>query len=248
MFIVPTDLVVGLLAASIEWFLPMIYLSVLFHGRGYQSLSDKELIAKCCRKSAEWEDFWREFQNRFGKTILLYIYREFQKVSRQNISGELHEIVKDLRQDVYIKLLKNDAQALKDFNGKNEGSFLAYLHVITRNLIKNYINTNSYKKLISMSEIKSTHKQSEDLQFQPVSTDTVDEIERSVFEDFILEKIRTSYQSKRVERDILLFRLFYFKGFTSKEIAGDANFNLTASGVETTVNRILQRLKESLTK
>ncbi len=45
------------------------------------------------------------------------------------MSTEFHEIVKDLRQDVYIKLLKNDSQTLRNFNGKNQSSFLAYLHV-----------------------------------------------------------------------------------------------------------------------
>jgi len=99
-----------------------------------------------------------------------------------------------------------------------------------------------------MSKIKPAHEQSEDLQFQPVSMDTVDEIEKSDFRNFILEKIETCYRSKNLERDILLFKLFYFKGFTAKEIASNSNFNLTASGVETTVNRIVQRLKESLTK
>ena len=99
-----------------------------------------------------------------------------------------------------------------------------------------------------MSKIKSAHEQSKGLQLQPVSMDTVDEIEKSIFQDFILEKIKTCYCSKNLERDILLFKFFYFKGFTAKEIASNSNFNLTASGVETTVNRIVQRLKESLTK
>lgn len=247
-FIVQSDLAVNFLAGSSTLFLLIIYLSVLIPGRWHQNLSDKDLIARCCLKSADWENCWREFQSRFDKTILFYVYQEFQKISGQTMSTEFHEIVKDLRQDVYIKLLKNDSQALRNFNGKNQSSFLAYLHVITKNLIKNYVNTNSYKKLISMSKIKPAHEQSEDLQFQPVSMDTVNEIEKSDFQNFILEKIEPCYRSKNLERDILLFKLFYFKGFTAKEIASNSNFNLTASGVETTVNRIVQRLKESLTK
>ncbi len=247
-FIVQSELAVNFLAGSSTLSLLIIYLSVLIPGRGHQNLSDKDLIARCCLKSADWENCWREFQSRFDKTILFYVYQEFQKMTGQTMSTEFHETVKDLRQDVYIKLLKNDSQALRNFNGKNQNSFLAYLHVITKNLIKNYVNTNSYKKLISMSKIKPAHEQSEDLQFQPVSMDTVDEIEKSAFQNFILEKIKTCYRSKKLERDILLFKLFYFKSFTAKEIASNSNFNLTASGVETTVNRIVQRLKESLTK
>jgi len=246
-FIVQSDLAVNFLANSTALFFLIIYFSVLILGRGHQNLSDKELIAKCCLKSADWENFWREFQSRFGKTILFYIYQEFQNVFGQKLSTEFHEIVKDLRQDVYIKLLKNDSQALRNFNGKNQSSFLAYLHVTTKNLVKNYVNTNSYKKCIFMSKINPVHEQ-EDLQFNLVSMDTVDEIEKSIFQDAILEKIKTCYYSRKLERDILLFKLFYFKGFTAKEIASNSNFNLSASGVETIVNRIIQRLKVNLTK
>lgn len=250
-FIVPNDLiVVAFLPASIDLFFLVIYFSVLLTGREHPKLSDKELIAKCTQKSADWQNFWREFQNRFGKKILFYIYGEFHKISGEKSLTEFHEIIKDLRQDVYIKLLKNDSQALKNFNGKNETSFLAYLHVIAKNVVVNYVNTISYQKSVSISKIKhrSDSEDSEMFPFQPVSMDTVDELEKSIFKNFILEKIKTCFHSKNFERDILLFKLFYFKGFTSREIAKDTNFKLSASGIETVVNRIVQRLRENLKK
>lgn len=250
-FIVPNDLVaVNLLPASIDLFLLIIYLSVLLPGRELPNLSDTELIAKCTQKSAGWQNFWREFQNRFGKKILFYIYGEFHKISGEKISTEFHEIIKDLRQDVYIKLLKNDSQALKNFNGKNETSFLAYLHVIAKNLVVNYVNTNRYQKSVSMSKIKhrSDPKGSETFPFQPVSMDTVDELEKLIFKNFILKKIKACFHSKNFERDILFFKLFYFKGFTTREIAKNTNFKLSASGIETIVNRIVQRLRKNFKK
>ncbi len=249
-FIAPNDLAVSLQAASIELFLFIMYLSVLLPGRELQQLSDNELITKCTQKSADWQNVWCEFQNRFGETLLFYILKEFHKISGQKLSPEHHEIIKDLRQDLYIKLLKNDAEALRKFHGENETSFFAYLHVIAKNLVKNHVNTNSYKKFISMSEIKprGDPEGTETLPFQPVSLDTVDEIEKSIFENFIIETIKTFYQSRNFERDILLFKLFYFSGFTAKEIEKNTNFNLSASGIETIVNRIIQCLRKSLKK
>lgn len=249
-FLASNGLAVNLLTASLDLFLPIIYLSVLIPGRGHPKLSDKELVAKCTQRSADWENFWREFQNRFDETILFYIYREFHKKSGQKVSTEFHEIIKDLRQDVYIRLLKNDAHALKNFNGENETSFLAYLHVIAKNLVNNYVNTIHFKKVIPISKVehRPDPEDSETLPFQPVSMDTVDEIEKSIFKNFILEKIKTCYRSRNFERDILMFKLFYFKGFTLKDIAKNTNFELTASGVETTVNRIVQSLRENLKK
>jgi len=249
-FITANDLAVNLQAVSIELSLLIIYLSVLLPGRGLPQLSDNELITKCTQKSADWQNLWREFQNRFGETLLFYIYKEFHKVSGPKLSSESHEIIKDLRQDVYIKLLKNDAEALKKFHGENETSFLAYLHVIAKNLVKNHVNTNNYKNVISMSKIEHIRDSegSETHPFQPVCLDTVDQIEKSIFKNFILETIKAFYKSRNVERDILLFKLFYFNGFTAKEIAKNTNFNLSSSGIETIVNRIVQRLRKKLKK
>lgn len=249
--ILPGDLAIDLIRTFLDLPILIFFLAVLFSGKSFQHLSDKELVHKCTQKSTDWENIWREFQNRFGGIILWYIYKEFKKLPRGKFfSNEFHETVKDLKQDVYIKLLKNNARALKNFHGEKEGSFLAYLHVISRNTVINYVNTSAYRKVTTLTQMTTSggQKEFESLPLQAVSTETVDEIEKSFFRNFIIVKIRECYQSRHLERDLFLFKLFYFRGLTARDIADNYNVNLTASGIETTVNRIIQRLKETIKK
>ncbi|MFQ5633438.1 MAG: hypothetical protein ACE5I1_32120 [bacterium] len=141
-------------------------------------------------------------------------------------------MVKDLREDVYIALLKDNARALRNFHRDDEYSFLTYLYAISSKLVKHFVRNSEHTSVIAQSKISIG----------------VHELELMAFQKHIIERLKSNYHSRNLDRDILIFRLFYFKGQKAREIAKNNNINLTVSGVETIVRRIIQRLTESLKK
>ncbi|KAF0248948.1 MAG: hypothetical protein FD167_1648 [bacterium] len=95
-----------------------------------RELTDLELIETYI--STREETLWQEFYRRFDVHIRVYIKKNLRSYEStifltQTDSFSLKE---DLVQEIYLKLLKNDCQVLKNFNGKNN-CFYAYLHKIT---------------------------------------------------------------------------------------------------------------------
>lgn len=100
------------------------------------SLSHPELVNACIYASPH-DPIWTEFKNRFHTWIERYL----QKACKHNHQGNSHreysrETLTDLVQDVYVILLNNGRQALRNFNGTTDGSFLAYLSVICTNVVR----------------------------------------------------------------------------------------------------------------
>ncbi|NIR47791.1 hypothetical protein GWO43_05000 [candidate division KSB1 bacterium] len=216
--------------------LAISFISILFALD--KSLPYNELIAKCTQKSEDWDKTWREFENRYGKLILIYLHREFTRSGGTKFTKQMNETIKDLRQDVYIKLLANNGSALRNFRGDSETSFRAYLNSISINVVKNYIKSKISEKRGAESVIK-------DLEFhQPQTTNTSDELEEEFFKESIIEKLRQCYKSRNIGRDLLIFRLICFEGHSAAEIQSSFNFGLSVSGIDTLISRMKKTLKK----
>lgn len=215
------------------------------------NLSDRavlDLIKRCTRKSPNWNQVWEEFEERFGKKILMYLYYEFKKYSKGYYETEYDEIIKDLRQDVYIKLLKTDGQALKNFRGKTQNSFLAYLHVISRNVVLNFIKNSYERSVTKFVRLGEMHSNTERKQIESISHETVDTMDKQFMREFIVSRLKGGYRSRNFQRDLLVFKLFYFEGHSAKEIISGCDINLSISGIETVVSRMKNYLEKSIKK
>lgn len=238
---------IGFKQVSTELLFLTISLTAFLLANAYQNLSHKELIFKCCRRSKDWEDIWQEFKNRFDKLILLFIYREFKQRSGKKYGSQFNDIIKDLRQDVYIKLLNDKGKALRNFKGKDENSFLAYLYTISKNLVINYVKS-SHKREVHLRDVKShqNHLGFDNYQPEPLTSNTSDELEEHFLQELLVEKLKENYSSRKFERDLVIFKLFYFKGLSPQDIQRNFDFNLSASGIETLVSRMKKTLKQCI--
>lgn len=206
------------------------------------NLSTLDLIKRCSKASQDWEEIWQEFENRFGKLILFYLLKEFRRYSKSTNGIQLTETIKDLRQDVYIKLLKNEGKALKAFKGTNENSFLAYLYTISKNVVINYLKKNQKKKKWILG--RGVDAGIENNEIEPLSFETSESIELAFLQESILQILQKHYRSRNSKRDILIFELFYFQGMSANDIKNSYNVNLSVSGIETVANRVKQSLQE----
>src|SRR3989442_12744187 len=101
----------------------------------FSKLSHAELVKVCSRSLSH--PAWDEFHRRFDRYIKIYVKKEIKRwaASFEMDSSLAQEILCDLTQTVYLKLLEDNQQALQNFKGEKENSFLAYLARIAVNIV-----------------------------------------------------------------------------------------------------------------
>ena len=110
-----------------------------------KEISHSELV-ELCSQGTENRNVWIEFCSRFDQHIWSVVYREcegkiiFEKFSQSS------QVVQDLVQEVYLKLLDKDCKALRTFHGAYKNSIYLYLGTIAKNVVRNYLIKKSAKK------------------------------------------------------------------------------------------------------
>lgn len=214
-------------------------------------LSNIELIRVCSQstQSTAWEEFYR----RFDKYITIYVKKAWKRrMSTDNIDNiSIQETLKDIVQDVYIKLLEADQQALKSFQGQDENTFFAYLARIATNQVGEYFRRQLAEKRkgatlsvdFLLDSLACERSCSQRLAYEYLSRDIEPAlINRIAWQEFsdILEQL---LEGPQVKRDKLVFLLHISEKLSSQEIATKLGGGLKASGVESIIRRTKDRLQ-----
>jgi RNA polymerase sigma-70 factor (ECF subfamily) len=217
--------------------------SVFVAAQLIEELSDNDLIKKCHERSPDWNRFWKEFQRRFDEYIFFMILYELRRHWSSAVIYELKEAIQDLRQEVYEKLLKDDGKALKDFRGEHAESFRAYLRSIAINLTRNFSKKEKMQQM-RMNDVIIESSAPKLFQINSLTNETEEHLDEEFVKDHMVTTLRAHYPSRNLDRDILIFKLYYFEGLSAKQIHKIMNDELTASGVESTVSRMKQLLEK----
>ncbi|MBN1996342.1 sigma-70 family RNA polymerase sigma factor [candidate division KSB1 bacterium] len=187
---------------------------------------------------------WLEFCKRFDDHIWLVLYRESRtkKIFKTTLAGK--QILSDLVQDVYLKLLAKDCRALKDFKGAHEHSIFTYLAVIAKNVINNYlVKMNAQKRpkingsINDISPQSQTPKEYESPQPHTDHAISYNELLNEI--DSLLDDI---LKGKDRERNKLIFHLFFYEGFSADEISTMPPINLSSKRISNLVSETKKRL------
>src|SRR5436309_3244034 len=93
-----------------------------------------DLIRECGEKLTD-RLLWSKFQERFQGLIFLYLMRSLRL---QHIQDDAGDVVPDLAQEVYVRLVQRDGQALRSFRGTTEFSVMAFLARISSSVVQDY--------------------------------------------------------------------------------------------------------------
>src|ERR1700757_4294921 len=93
-----------------------------------------DLIRECGQKLTD-RALWNKFQERFQGLIFLYLMRALRL---RRIQDDAADIVPDLAQEVYVRLVQRDGQALRSFRGTTEFSVMAFLARISSSVVQDY--------------------------------------------------------------------------------------------------------------
>ena len=211
------------------------------HGNAGET-SAAELLRECGEKLTD-RALWTKFQERFQGLIFLYLLRALRY---RSMKDDAADIVPDLAQEVYLRLVQNDGRILRSFRGSTEFSVMAFLSRISATVVQDHLRQlGSSKRRGHIVSIDKAKVAEFDERCSPQSSE---------FDPGTLSAILSWIDVKRVvegdpdrknaRRNALIFKLHYVDGFLPGEIARFPGFELTKSGVETILARLRKRIQE----
>src|SRR5712671_1550607 len=93
-----------------------------------------DLLRECGQKLTD-RVLWKKFQERFQGLIFLYLMRALRL---RRIQDDVADTVPDLAQEVYVRLVQRDGQALRTFRGTTEFSVMAFLARISSSVVQDH--------------------------------------------------------------------------------------------------------------
>src|SRR6476646_2314175 len=104
-----------------------------------------DLLRECGEKLTD-RALWTQFQERFQGLIFLYLMRAL-RLGR--IQDDVADLVPDLAQEVYMKLVQHDGRVLRGFRGTTEFSVMAFLASVSSSVVRDHVRSlNSEKRKV----------------------------------------------------------------------------------------------------
>jgi len=209
--------------------------SVPFRRSG--EISSADLLRECGQKLTD-RGLWTMFQERFQRPIFVYLLRALKYHSKR---GSVDQLVADLGQEVYVRLVQNNGNMLRSFRGDTDFSVMALFARVSTSVVADHMrHSSSFKRtgdnVVSIDEAREMTEASkrgrDESNFQAILS-WID-IERVVAAD---------PDHKNARRNALIFKLHYMDGLTTEEIAGYPGFDLNSSGVEAVLVRLRKRIR-----
>jgi RNA polymerase sigma factor (sigma-70 family) len=211
--------------------------------------SDSQLISRC---GGGDDTAWDEFVSRFNRRISLYVMRE-KRANGGYVGSEQIELVRDLTQEVYVRLLANDRRALRAFRGNTDCAVLAYLTRIVHGVVTDQVRRErSQKRSVSLVPLDAGGGEEPSSPALGELLSAGDETlpDRMLAERSIDERLNKLAESAlsgtNVARDTMIFRLYALEGLSAREIAKLPALNMTLPSVEAVIHRTRDRLRSAL--
>jgi|GEM_PF-670796 len=213
-----------------------------------------DLLKRCSRRPPD-DVVWKEFVRRYNATIKSSVVKTFYTKAREETDRKPQfpeDLIEDLVQSVYMRLVEDRNRALDRFEGEHENSIYQYLAMISINVVKDYFREMRAQKRPKVSfSLDALLESSGD---SPLLNQTVGRLDgKPMFESdlsFVMEEVeyalKRSVSGKNRERDILIFKLRFYEGLTLEEITRVMNLDISAISVGSILNRILKKVRPLL--
>jgi RNA polymerase sigma factor (sigma-70 family) len=212
-----------------------------------RSLDPIELF-RLCAADRENSEVWYEFLRRYTIKLKQFIGGTLRQVGGGAI-GQNQSMTQgctqesDLFQNAIVRLVENDCAAMKRFSGTCEGDLLAYLAVICRSVV-----LDSLRRESSIQRRHAAAAREEAITNLTYSRRFMDHsgFEREILGRELISLIRRTIKSNSghvSDRDQLVFDLRFVDGLSFAEIARCRGINLSKSGVERVLKRLVDRVQ-----
>lgn len=180
-------------------------------------------------------EVWREFVRRFEPIIAGSVARVAWQYHRSS-----PDLVRDLTQDVYFKLCREEFKLLKDLRLTHEKALFAYLKLVAMSVAHDYFR----RRYPEDDAGECLDDALSDI--APGCGAAVLTAEEQVLRREIEEIVEKITIGPHADRDRAVFWLHYREGFAASEIAAIPGLELTQKGVESVLHRIRTSLRSEI--
>jgi RNA polymerase sigma-70 factor (ECF subfamily) len=194
-------------------------------------------LARRCATSNSAED-WEELVRLLTPEIALAAHRVC------SLWGEAsYSTVKEITQEVFLKLCEDDRRVLREFEDRGNHSFLKLLRKITASVATDFMRHNrAEKRGGNVQMIALEPRMITDQVWDDGATEAVEWPTLIAQLDGILRFHRESVSM----RDRRLFWLYFRQGLTAEAIARIPSIGLTSKGVESALIRLTRLLRKAI--
>jgi DNA-directed RNA polymerase specialized sigma24 family protein len=195
------------------------------------TLPSADLLRQCGEHLGD-RALWAAFVKRFQPAIAKYLRRA---IALRGGTGGRTELIHDLAQEVYLRLVRNSGTPLRGFRGTNEFSVKAFLARVCWRVVSDYFRQHE--------GITQCGPDADAAQLPGKGIDVL-----AILRWIDVKRIVESDPDRpNTDRNALIFKLHYIDGFLAKEIASFPGFSLTESGVTTILTRLRRKIIASAT-
>lgn len=188
-----------------------------------------------------WARFIREYESHI-RLAALRAARAEQGKANWSEAGPLRELVEDITQEVFMRLISNKRRALAAFEGRHELSLRSYLGAITKNVVRDHFKSLRRQKRPS-DRVHFRKADSEELMdIDQVLVSDEPGLDQAVLSAELVEHLEQSEGDNT--RDQVLFRLYFVEGLSMREISEVDGLKMTERAVESGLRRIRDELKK----
>jgi RNA polymerase sigma-70 factor (ECF subfamily) len=200
------------------------------------SISANELARLCVETGGE--DVWQEFVHRFQRPIALAILRTARSWGQNSTA-----LVDDLVQEVFLRLCADDCRLLRNFVPREPDSIIGYLKVLATNVTHDKLrNEKAVKRGGSFIFQDTEPAELDGLIAAPAGASAA---EKSLRRYEIDRALQSFVPQLITDRDRTIFWLYFEQGFSAREIGEIASIGLTVKGVESSIHRTTQQVREA---
>lgn len=171
------------------------------------------------------QDAWEEFWRRVRPTVRGRCARMLNRCG--------NDVLDDLEQEVFTKLIDKDCRALRGFEWRDETSIFKYLKVVSASVVIDYIRENRGEIFLDPEDLE-------------LAMDTHASHLPNEEREVLLAEIEKCLRSFASEKERQIFVLFYRRGFTAKQIATLPTINLPVRKVENILQGLVRKVRNKL--
>jgi len=183
------------------------------------------------------EEAWQAFVLKYTRLISLYVLRACPDQTD-------HETIRDLTQEVFVRLLANDCAALRRLRTTTAEGMMAFLATVARTVALDNVRRVQSKKRsgqsVSLDDLIEDSPDSSSLDITPSP-------EFELFEKLGIERftelLRETITGANSERDIFITQMYFLEEMSATEIASVRGLNLSVSAVEAVIHRTRKALR-----
>lgn len=184
----------------------------------------EDVLTACLEQGSEHA--WTSFVQMFQPLIASSIARVLSRYSSANAV-----LIDDLTQDTFLRLCRENARLLREFDSRHENAIFGYIKVIATSVALDHFRARSAQK-------RGVEISAEEVRREPQARSG------SVEQEVLLGQIEARLAASESERDRTIFWLYYRQGYTTREIADLPGLSLTQKGVESCIHRITCLLRQ----